>query len=63
MVKEKSGKRFARLRKRSDKPLASSSSSDNQDVSLDQGLEIAREAIDMFLNNKFDESRDIIQPL
>jgi len=63
VVKEKSGKRFARLRKRSDKPLASSSSSDNQDVSLDQGLEIAREAIDMFLNNKFDESRDIIQPL
>lgn len=33
------------------------------DVPLEMGLEAAREAIDMFLNNRFDEARDIVEPL
>lgn len=37
--------------------------STNEDVPLAAGLEAAREAIDMFLNNKFDEARDIVEPL
>ena len=32
-----------------------------QDVSLEQGLAEAQEAIDLFFNNQFDESREIAQ--
>ena len=33
----------------------------SEDVSLDQGLAEAQEAIDMFFNNQFEESREIAQ--
>jgi len=35
----------------------------SNEVSLSDSLEAAREAIDKFLNNHFDEARDIVQPL
>ena len=33
----------------------------DQDISLDQGLAEAQEAIDLFFNNQFEESREIAQ--
>ena len=57
--KEKSSiRKFSKLRKKSDKCKEV-----DGDVPLEEGLEAAREAIDKFLNNKFDEARDIVQPL
>lgn len=35
----------------------------NGDVPLNEALEAAREAIDNFFNNRFDEARDIVEPL
>lgn len=35
----------------------------SEEVSLSESLEAAREAIDKFLNNNFDEARAIVQPL
>ena len=33
-----------------------------EEISLDESLEAAREAIDKFLNNKFDEAYEIVEP-
>ena len=52
-------KKFSKLKKI--KVLKSSDGDD--DIPLDDALEAAREAIDKFLNNNFDEARDIVQPL
>ena len=38
-------------------------SSKEEEVSLPEGLAAARESIDKFLNNHFDEARAIVQPL
>lgn len=35
----------------------------SKEVSLPEGLAAARESIDKFLNNHFDEARAIVQPL
>lgn len=35
----------------------------NDDVPLNEALEAAREAIDNFFNNRFDEARNIVEPL
>ena len=35
----------------------------SEEVSLSESLDAAREAIDKFLNNNFDEARAIVQPL
>jgi len=37
--------------------------SKEEEVSLPEGLAAARESIDKFLNNHFDEARAIVQPL
>ena len=33
-----------------------------EEISLDESLEAAREAIDKFLNNKFEEAYEIVEP-
>ena len=33
-----------------------------EEISLDESLEDAREAIDKFLNNKFEEAYEIVEP-
>ena len=33
-----------------------------EEISLDEALEAAREAIDKFLNNKFEEAYEIVEP-
>ena len=35
----------------------------NEDeISLEESLKVAHEAIDIFLNNQFDEARDMVKP-
>lgn len=56
-AKEKVSKRLPLLRKKGRDHL-------EQDVlPLGEALESAKEAIDMFLNNNFNEARSIVQPL
>ena len=52
-------KKFSKLKK----IKVLKSPDENDDIPLDDALEAAREAIDKFLNNSFDEARDIVQPL
>ena len=61
-TKQKSGgsRKFSRFRKKTESKLANDAL---LDISLDESLEAAREAVDKFLNNKFDEARDIVEPL
>ena len=33
-----------------------------EEITLDEALEAAREAIDKFLNNKFEEAYEIVEP-
>lgn len=54
-VKEKASRKFSKLKKKC--------TNGETDVPLDVGLEAAREAIDKFFNNEFDEAKEIVQPL
>ena len=36
---------------------------EEDEISLEESLKVAREAIDIFLNNQFDEARDMVKPL
>ena len=57
--KSTAGKKFSRFRKKPE----SKPNDVAEDINLDEALEAAREATNKFLNNKFDEARDIVEPL
>jgi hypothetical protein len=57
-VPAKQKRKFSRFRKKESK-----TTNGPPDITLDESLEAARESINKFLNNKFDEARDIVEPL
>ena len=58
-VPAKQKRKFSRFRKKQE----SKNTNGTPDITLDESLEAARESINKFLNNKFDEARDIVEPL
>ena len=58
-VPAKQKRKFSRFRKKQE----SKNTNGPPDITLDESLEAARESINKFLNNKFDEARDIVEPL
>ena len=58
-VPAKQKRKFSRFRKKHE----SKNTNSPPDITLDESLEAARESINKFLNNKFDEARDIVEPL
>jgi hypothetical protein len=58
-VPAKQKRKFSRFLKKQE----SKNTNVSPDITLDESLEAARESINKFLNNKFDEARDIVEPL